>query len=212
MADRKGENEIAEKIKDGLQELLIDQVLPGKLNNDHVAIRRIEEILEIPFGHAAALYYGDGPEILDPYFMPPEKGMAEQIVEDLTDIRRENPILNLGYKDFLRERAAVYAKHSTGIFPPVPVAKPKTKEPKNRVENGVTSVPKPRSKPEKVVPTRKPDGLQNRGRSDKSGSLNPFDLNKTDLSRQAQLIKENPVRARQLILDAGRDPKLFGFE
>ncbi|MEO1028871.1 MAG: glucosaminidase domain-containing protein [Pseudomonadota bacterium] len=68
---------------------------------------------------------------------------------------------------------------------------------------------RPRPKPERVVPARKPGSLQKRGRSDKSGNLNPFDLDKPDLNPQAQLIQENPVRARQLILEAGRDPKMF---
>ncbi len=176
-----------------------------------MAIKRIEEILEIPFDQAAALYQGDGPDVLDPYFMPLEKGPVEQSLEAITGNKRENPNLNIAYKDFLRERAAVYAKYSIGFDTPVPVAKPETKESKNRADNSATSVPKPRSKPEKVVPTRKPSGPREQGRTGKSGGLNPFDLDMTDLGRQAQLIKENPIRARQLILAAGRDPKLFGF-
>jgi len=40
---------------------------------------------------------------------------------------------------------------------------------------------------------------------------NPFDLNKPKLKQQSELIERNPMRAREMILAAGRDPKLFGF-
>lgn len=41
-----------------------------------------------------------------------------------------------------------------------------------------------------------------------SGS-NPFDTGNPDLRRQSELLESNPARARQMIVSAGRDPKLF---
>lgn len=42
-----------------------------------------------------------------------------------------------------------------------------------------------------------------------SGGANPFDADTPDLKGQSDLLERNPARARQLVLAAGRDPKLF---
>lgn len=38
---------------------------------------------------------------------------------------------------------------------------------------------------------------------------NPFDRSRPDLKKQSDLLENNPLRARQLIVSAGRDPGLF---
>lgn len=43
----------------------------------------------------------------------------------------------------------------------------------------------------------------------KSITANPFSLEYPQLHQQAELLEHNPIRARQLILAAGRDPGLF---
>ncbi|MBG6163663.1 MAG: cell wall hydrolase [Roseibium album] len=55
------------------------------------------------------------------------------------------------------------------------------------------------------VPPKKPD----RRASAFPSGFNPFDLENPDLERQAEVLERNPIRARQMILAAGRDPKLF---
>ncbi len=42
-------------------------------------------------------------------------------------------------------------------------------------------------------------------------AANPFELNNSQLNQQVALLERNPIRARQLIVAAGRDPELFGF-
>jgi len=51
------------------------------------------------------------------------------------------------------------------------------------------------------------DGLS--GLSEGTGSANPFDNDSIDLKQQSDLLDRNPARARQMILAAGRDPKMF---
>lgn len=40
---------------------------------------------------------------------------------------------------------------------------------------------------------------------------NPFSLENPDLKQQSELLEQNPIRARRMILEAGRDPELFGL-
>lgn len=47
------------------------------------------------------------------------------------------------------------------------------------------------------------------GLGDAPGGANPFDNNSIDLKQQSELLDRNPARARQMILAAGRDPKMF---
>lgn len=66
------------------------------------------------------------------------------------------------------------------------------------------------SEPELPVPIKKPEKrstLKPRSRF----SLNPFSLSKPRLEQQAAMLAHNPLRARQLIIDAGREPQLFGL-
>lgn len=51
------------------------------------------------------------------------------------------------------------------------------------------------------------DGLS--GVSDGASGGNPFDQDSLDLKQQSELLDRNPARARQMILAAGRDPKMF---
>lgn len=121
------------------------------------------------------------------------------------------PLRKPGHRSH-RNEVSVSANDDSGNNPRPPRGKPEFGGAQNHMGNVAFPVrAKPRSKPERVVPTRKPSGPREQGRTGRSGGLNPFDLDGTDLDRQAQLIKENPIQARQLILAAGRDPKLFGF-
>jgi hypothetical protein len=49
------------------------------------------------------------------------------------------------------------------------------------------------------------------GSADTSDGRNPFDRLTPDLRRQSALLESNPARAKQLIVSAGRDPKLFSL-
>lgn len=69
----------------------------------------------------------------------------------------------------------------------------------------------PRSKPQTVVPRPKPKIKNDLENSDAGGILNPFNLRSPDLRQQARILELNPMRARQLIKAAGRDPGLFGL-
>jgi len=69
----------------------------------------------------------------------------------------------------------------------------------------------PRSKPQTVVPRPKPAVKSDLESSDVGGILNPFNLRSPDLRQQARILELNPLRARQLIKAAGRDPGLFGL-
>jgi len=51
------------------------------------------------------------------------------------------------------------------------------------------------------------DGLG--GLKDGGGGGNPFDRARPNLKMQSELLERNPLRARQLIVSAGRDPGLF---
>ena len=42
-------------------------------------------------------------------------------------------------------------------------------------------------------------------------SANPFDIREPDLKLQAALLKRTPALAEQLIVSAGRDPRMFGL-
>lgn len=66
--------------------------------------------------------------------------------------------------------------------------------------------PLPRSKPVKGPKKSELDPVR-----DVQNAGNPFSLERPDLQKQATLVEENPIRAKQLIRAAGRDPKLFGF-
>lgn len=49
------------------------------------------------------------------------------------------------------------------------------------------------------------------GSGDAAGGANPFESSAPDLKRQSELLESNPARARQLIVSAGRDPRLFNL-
>ena len=51
------------------------------------------------------------------------------------------------------------------------------------------------------------DGLS--GITDASQGTNPFDSGSLNLKEQSEVLERNPSRARQMIVAAGRDPKLF---
>ncbi len=68
-------------------------------------------------------------------------------------------------------------------------------------EKGKVEVPLPRPKPE---------GRASAAPNTQFGT-NPFDARKPNLNQQAALLERNPVRAKQLILAAGRDPEMFGL-
>jgi len=53
------------------------------------------------------------------------------------------------------------------------------------------------------------DGM--RGFGAEGGDGNPFESGNPDLRQQSQLLESNPLRARQMIVAAGRDPRLFGL-
>ncbi|MHA7777405.1 hypothetical protein [Roseibium sp. M-1] len=53
------------------------------------------------------------------------------------------------------------------------------------------------------------DGMRGFGTGDEGG--NPFETGNSDLRQQSQLLENNPLRARQMIVAAGRDPTLFGL-
>jgi len=60
-------------------------------------------------------------------------------------------------------------------------------------------------------PRRKPTRNRTDLRTRSAVPTNPFDLGRPDLQLQAEMLDRNPMRARQMILAAGRDPELFGF-
>ncbi|POF29600.1 hypothetical protein CLV41_10823 [Roseibium marinum] len=53
------------------------------------------------------------------------------------------------------------------------------------------------------------DGLSGLGEG--PGGANPFDKGNPNLRLQSELLESNPARARQLIVSAGRDPRMFGL-
>jgi len=67
--------------------------------------------------------------------------------------------------------------------------------------------------PGKTLPRPKAKPTRNRAESNRiqSGEINPFQLDRPSLEHQAMLLDRNPAKAKQLILQAGRDPKLFGL-
>lgn len=61
------------------------------------------------------------------------------------------------------------------------------------------------------LPQRKPKRNRATFRTIKPALANPFDLNRPQLKQQADMLERNPLRARQMILATGRDPKMFGL-
>ncbi|MFN3247694.1 hypothetical protein [Roseibium album] len=53
------------------------------------------------------------------------------------------------------------------------------------------------------------DGLNDLGNG--QGGENPFNLDKPDLQKQADLTQRDPEKAKELIIAAGRDPKMFNL-
>jgi len=53
------------------------------------------------------------------------------------------------------------------------------------------------------------DGLSGFGAGGEGG--NPFETGNPDLRQQSDLLENSPLRARQMIVAAGRDPRLFGL-
>ncbi|WP_297836374.1 hypothetical protein [uncultured Roseibium sp.] len=53
------------------------------------------------------------------------------------------------------------------------------------------------------------DGLNGFGAGGEGG--NPFETGNPDLRQQSDLLENSPLRARQMIVAAGRDPRLFGL-
>ncbi|MCV0425164.1 MAG: hypothetical protein K5905_06810 [Roseibium sp.] len=51
------------------------------------------------------------------------------------------------------------------------------------------------------------DGLA--GLTEGGSGANPFASDSLNLKEQSELLERNPARARQMIMAAGRDPKLF---
>ena len=51
------------------------------------------------------------------------------------------------------------------------------------------------------------DGLSDL--TDGGSGANPFASDSLNLKEQSELLERNPARARQMIMAAGRDPKLF---
>lgn len=79
-------------------------------------------------------------------------------------------------------------------------------------------VPVPSRKPMQPMSRRTPSGSKspNVGMASSEKTLrrsnqNPFFLEKSDLREQDQLLESNPLLARQMIVAAGRDPRLFGL-
>ncbi len=52
------------------------------------------------------------------------------------------------------------------------------------------------------------DGLNGFGAG---GEAQPFENGNPDLRQQSDLLENSPLRARQMIVAAGRDPRLFGL-
>ena len=69
----------------------------------------------------------------------------------------------------------------------------------------------PRSKPQAIAPRSKSSNTNDLENTHVAGILNPFNLKSPDLRQQARILEADPVRARQLIKAAGRDPGLFGL-
>ncbi|QFS98693.1 hypothetical protein FIV06_14795 [Labrenzia sp. THAF191b] len=53
------------------------------------------------------------------------------------------------------------------------------------------------------------DGLNGFGAGGEGG--NPSETGNPDLRQQSDLLENSPLRARQMIVAAGRDPRLFGL-
>lgn len=68
--------------------------------------------------------------------------------------------------------------------------------------------------PEMLVEALKPGPYRTpkpKPQRDTSSDTNPFDIDKSNLRRQADLLERNPAGARKMILAARRDPKMFGL-
>lgn len=93
------------------------------------------------------------------------------------------------------------------LKPVVPSQRTTPSDMHDAVENpNVLVPPLPRSKPSKGPAKSELDpgpNVQHVG--------NPFRLKRPELHKQAMLVEKSPIRAKQLIRAAGRDPKLFGF-
>ena len=53
------------------------------------------------------------------------------------------------------------------------------------------------------------DGLSGLTDGGSGSGANPFASDSLNLKEQSELLERNPARARQMIMAAGRDPKLF---
>jgi|GEM_PF-7130702 len=61
----------------------------------------------------------------------------------------------------------------------------------------------------KTMPAMRKDHRRLQSEFSRQDAANPFDLNNQKLKQQAEMLERNPLRARQMILAAGRDPELF---
>lgn len=129
--------------------------------------------------------------------------LSEQIDdENAEDLLSEDEIASIGRQRDMVSSSNIPAPRSK------PVPSPRQK-PASRTD--LEDAQLPRSKPINTSPRRKPAKDHSFLRSEPLYSFNPFDLEHPNLEQQAQLVEENPAKAKQLIRAAGRDPKLFGF-
>jgi len=97
----------------------------------------------------------------------------------------------------------------------------------NGPEGAVFEVPKPRATGSRAIPKKKSGDVSVPGDEEAGPETgldlhvnrtpipavepNPFSLKKPKLKRQAELLERSPLLAKQLIVSAGRDPRMFGL-
>jgi hypothetical protein len=190
-----GRKKIAEKlgskVEDGLTGLLLDQLKSSPTQGGHRIWEKMSEEFDISFDDALRIY-DEHPEFYNELFKPLEKGFSEEILEAVTGERRTKSKLPDYLVEPVRKRAQRLLHPDVGDNV-VPVAKPR--------KSGAPFTGKV------PVPRVKPSSAKNAANM----ADNPFNVDNADLNRQAKLIDLAPSRARQMIVAAGRDPRLFGL-
>jgi hypothetical protein len=92
---------------------------------------------------------------------------------------------------------------------PTPRAKPDRRTDPSTFEK-LDKVPEPARKPVPVPVAKFGPGLKAQI-STVNDNANPFSIRNPKLKQQAEMLERNPIRAKQLILAAKRDPELFGL-
>ncbi|MBG6211937.1 hypothetical protein IWQ49_006635 [Labrenzia sp. EL_126] len=141
---------------------------------------------------------------------PLERAKLEKRVNRYLEKMGEPPLTQEEQERFNKKTREGFTAEYNGLVNYLSKDQPERNNPNKKKSN--QELPEaPRSKPQTVVPRPKPAVKSDLESSDVGGILNPFNLRSPDLRQQARILELNPVRARQLIKAAGRDPGLFGL-